>query len=285
LLGNRQSINESAGNFKLDLGDIEIINPENHPYTEKIAAAYAETRKVSPAIAKKAVVKPLILGGLLVKSGFADGMIAGAVNTSASVLKAALLTVGKKAAALPASFFIMLLPDQHLHPTKILVFADAVININPDAEQLAEIGLSTAFTVKKLLAIEPKIAFLSFSTKGSAKHEFVTKVQKAVQIAQNKAPDLLIDGEMQLDTAIIPDIAKLKKCESKVAGSANVLIFPDLNAANIGYKLVQHLAGARALGPITIGLNQPFNDLSRGTTIEDIVASTALTAIQSAKTG
>nr|MQY59283.1 phosphate acetyltransferase [Clostridia bacterium] len=264
--------------------NIEIIDPFNFPKTSEYISFYCQMRKdhsISKKIARMVLAKNLNLGALMVRLGEGDGLVAGACNLTSSIIKSATLMLGlREGISLPSSFFIMAIPDSSLGEEELLIFADAAVNPEPDSSQLADIAISTAMSAKALLGWQPRVALLSFSTKRSASHPLVDKVIEASRIAQKKAPHLLIEGELQADAALIPQIAERKIKESKVAGRANILIFPDLNAANISYKLVQHLAKARAYGPILQGFARPINDLSRGATVEDIISVIIITAVQ-----
>ncbi|MCS7180004.1 MAG: phosphate acetyltransferase, partial [bacterium] len=263
LLGNKEKIYEIGEKMGIqNLGDIEIIDPNTSELFSMFVEKYCEKRKnINKNIAEKIVRRPLIFGGLMVDTGKCDSMVAGAINTTANVIQSASLTVGYLPnIKTPSSFFIMVLPDE-----RVYFFADCAVNISPDENQLAEIGITTGINYKKLMGENPKIAFLSFSTKGSASHPLVEKVQKAVKIAKEKNCDFEIDGEFQVDTAISEEVAKRKLKEiSPVAGKANVLIFPDLNSGNIAYKITQYLGKANAYGPILQGFSKPISDLSRG---------------------
>ena len=284
LLGNIEKIKEKARHLKIDLRNIEIIDPFNFPKMSEYISFYCQMRKdhsISKKIARIVLAKNLNLGALMVRLGGGDGLVAGACNLTSSVIKSATLMLGlREGISLPSSFFIMALPDNSLGEEGVLIFADAAVNPEPSPSQLADIAISTARSAKALLGWQPRVALLSFSTKRSASHPLVDKVVEASRIAQKKAPHLLIEGELQADAALIPHIAERKVKESKVAGRANILIFPDLNAANISYKLVQYLAKARAYGPILQGFARPINDLSRGASIEDIVSVITITAVQ-----
>jgi len=284
LLGNKKRIKEKAHHLKVDLRDIEIIDPFNFPKVSDYISSYCQMRKnsfISKKIAQMVLTKSLNLGALMVRLGDGDGLVAGACNLTSSVIKSAILMLGlKEGISLPSSFFIMVIPDNSLGENGILIFADAAVNPDPSPSQLADIAISTAMSAKTLLGWQPRVALLSFSTKRSASHPLVDKVIEASRIAQEKAPYFLIEGELQADTALIPKVAKRKIKESKVAGRANILIFPDLNAANICYKLIQYLAKAKAYGPILQGFTRPINDLSRGASVEDIVNVITITAVQ-----
>ena len=220
-------------------------------------------------------------GGMMVRLGDADGMVGGVDNATASVIQAAALTVGfREGFSTPSSFFIMIVPEFLGEKDKPFIFADCAVNISPSARQLAEIAVASGTNAKALLGLDPRIAFLSFSTKGSAAHADVDKVTEALRIAQGMNSGFEMDGELQADAAIVPRVAAKKVKQSAVAGRANVLVFPDLDAGNMAYKLVQHLGGAKALGPILQGFAKPVNDMSRGATVDDLVAVAAITAVQ-----
>nr|WP_307989506.1 phosphate acetyltransferase [uncultured Niameybacter sp.] len=283
LIGNRDEILDKANG--LDLNKAEIIDPQSFEemdaYIEKLVELRGSkgmtTEKATELLNKDA----LFLGVMMVKMGKADGMVAGAVNSTANVLRPC-LQILKTApnTKLVSAFFIMDVPNCELGSNGIFVFSDCGLNQNPNAEELAAIAESSAKSFKQLVGEEPVVAMLSHSTYGSAKHADVDKVVEATRIAKAEYPELTVDGELQLDAAIVPEVGGAKAPESKVAGKANVLVFPDLDAGNIGYKLVQRLAKAEAYGPITQGIAKPVNDLSRGCSAEDIVGVVAITAVQ-----
>jgi phosphate acetyltransferase len=278
LVGRPEDVKSLAKEKGIEIEDIEIIEPVAYPEFSRLVDLYIEKRKrVSRKVAEKLLRKELVFGGMLVAAGKVDGMVAGAASTTGSVIQAAGLTVGfQKGISTPSSFFIMVMPDG-----RVLFYADCAVNVNPDASQLADIGIATAMNYSKIMADEPRVAFLSFSTKGSASHPMVEKVAEALKTASEKNAEFLFDGEFQADTALSEKVAKKKvKGESEVAGRANVLVFPDLNAGNISYKLTQYLAGAEAYGPILQGFAGPVSDLSRGANVEDIIGVTAITCLQ-----
>lgn len=285
LLGREEKIKLIAEELNVELPDtIEIINPEDSDKINKYADSYFELRKhkgLSKEEALNFLKNPLYFGALMVYQGDADGLVAGSINATGDVFRPALQTI-KTAPGINivSSCFVMVIPDCPYGDNGLIVFADCAINPNPNAEQLADIAIATAVTGKALLDIEPRVAMLSFSTKGSAKHPLVDKVIEATRIVKEKQPDLLIDGELQADAAIIPSIGERKAPGSKIAGKANILVFPDLQAANISYKLVERLSGAEAIGPISQGMRKPVNDLSRGCSAEDIVNVVAITVLQ-----
>ncbi|HOH46595.1 MAG TPA: phosphate acetyltransferase [Candidatus Cloacimonadota bacterium] len=284
LLGNPVQVNADAAKWGVNLEGAEIINPESDEKIGEYAAWFYEKRKakgVTEEQAAQTVRQGLFFGALLVKFGRASGMVAGAANTTADVLRAALQVVGVKAGLKTvSSCFIMVMPD-YMGEERTMLFADCAVVPNPDSEQLADIAMSTAFTHRAILGEEPKVAMLSFSTKGSAEHELVDKVRSAISIMKERGADFDFDGELQLDAAIVPKVAASKAPGSSVAGAANTLIFPDLQSGNIGYKIAQRIGKAEAIGPIIQGLAAPICDLSRGCSTEDIVNTTVLVLLMS----
>ena len=282
LLGNPEKIKAIAAAEKLDIDGIEIINPELG--NEEYAQLFAELRKkkgVTIEQARETVKDPLYYGNMMVKTGDADGMVAGAVNSSANVIRPALqILKTAPGTKLVSAFFIINIPDCTYGNKGTFIFADCGLNQDPNADEVSEIAISSAKSYKQLICDEPKIAMLSYSTYGSAKSDLVTKMQEATRLAKEKAPELAIDGELQLDAAIVDAVAKQKAPQSNVAGQANVLVFPNLDAGNIGYKLAQRLGKGEAYGPVLQGIAKPVNDLSRGCVAEDIAGVVAITAIQ-----
>ncbi len=286
LLGQQQKITEDAAKLGLDLSRAKILDPATAEQLPKFADFFYNKRKekgVTPDQALETVKNPLFFGACMVKLGIVGGMVAGAANTTADVLRAALQVVGvMPGLKTVSSTFIMVVPD-FLGEDRVFLFADCAVVPNPNSEQLADIATSTALTRRAILGDEPKVALLSFSTLGSAEHELVTKVQEARAILTERKVNFAFDGELQLDAAIIPAIAKSKAPNSQVAGQANTLVFPDLQAGNIGYKLVQRMAKAEAIGPIIQGLAAPVCDLSRGCSWEDIANTVVLVLLMTAK--
>ncbi len=284
LLGNRESIEKVASESGVDLTGIETIDPVSSDKLREYADLFYELRKakgVTPEAALETVKDVMYYGIMMVKTGDADGLVSGAVHSTGDMLRPALQII-KTAPGIKcvSSSFLMDMPDKSFGHNGLLVYADCVVMPCPTAEELAHIAISAANTAKKLCGIEePKVAMLSFSTKGSAKHDLVSKVQQAVDIAHELAPDLMLDGEMQFDAALIPEIGESKAPGSKVAGHANVFVFPDLQAGNIGYKITQRLGKCEAVAVLQ-GLDKPCNDLSRGCSVDDIVATVTLTAVQ-----
>lgn len=280
LVGEIDEIKKGAASNGLDLGQVEVVDPATdarlQPYIEK----YAEKRDQSVGLAKRLVKRPLFFAGMMVAEGDADGGVAGLTSTTTSVIQSAALAVGyAPGVSLASSLFIMVIPDRDGAPGRTLVYADAAITPQPSATELAEIAVTTARSTQLLLGVEPRVAMLSFSTYGSAEHPDVDKVREATARARELAPDLAIDGELQADAALSPEVAARKGADSEVAGQANVLVFPDLDAANMAYKLTQYLAGAAAIGPVMQGFARPFNDLSRGASVDDVVTVAAIAGV------
>ena len=283
LVGNKEEIEKNREGF--DISGATIVDPATDERTAGYIEKLVELRQAKGMTEEKA--KELLLnnylyyGVMMVKMGDADGMVSGACHSTADTLRPCLqILKTKPGTKLVSAFFVMVVPDCEMGANGTFIFGDSGLEQNPDPEKLAAIALSSAESFKLLVGEEPKVAMLSHSTKGSAKHADVDKVVEATKIAKELAPDLMLDGELQLDAAIVPEIGESKAPGSKVAGHANVLIFPNLDCGNIGYKLVQRLAKAEAYGPMLQGIARPVNDLSRGCSAEDIVGVVALTAVQ-----
>jgi len=282
LVGDQAEIKKLAGD--IDLSKVAIENPNTSSNFEKYAEAFCELRKskgMTIEEARETMKNPLYYGVMMVKQGQADGMVAGAINSTANTLRPALqILKTAPGTKLVSAFFVMVVPNCEYGHNGVFVYGDCGLVENPDADQLSEIAIASAKSFKQLVQAEPQVAMLSYSTYGSAKSELTEKVVKATQLAKEKAPYLALDGELQADAALVEAIGKSKAPGSKVAGKANVLIFPDLNCGNIAYKLTERLAKAEAYGPITQGIAKPVNDLSRGCSAEDIVGVVAITAVQ-----
>ena len=284
LVGNIEETKKMAEENNLDISKAEIINPEASELYNEFVEAFYELRKhkgMTEEEAKKLLKSPVFFGMMMLKTGRADGLVSGACHSTADTLRPALqILKTAPGTKLVSSFSVLDVPNCEYGENGVFVFADCGLNQNPNEEELSEIAISSANSFKQIIGKEPRIAMLSYSTYGSAKAEEVDKVRNATNLAKEKDPSLLIDGEMQLDAAIIPSIAESKAPGSNVAGKANTLVFPDLQAGNIGYKLVERLAKAEAYGPICQGMAKPVNDLSRGCKAEDIVGAVAITCVQ-----
>ena len=284
LIGDTEKVTKIAQENNIDISGIKIINPETSEDTENYAKELYELRKnkgLTQEEAKKLVLNPVYYGMMMLKLNEADGLVSGAAHSTSDTLRPA-LQILKTApnTKLVSAFFVMVVPNCEYGANGTFIFADSGLNEEPDAEKLSEIAISSSKSFKQLIGEEPKVAMLSYSTYGSAHSASTEKVIEATKKAQEKEPDLIVDGELQLDAAIIPEIAEFKAPNSKLKGEANVLVFPDLGAGNIGYKLVQRLAKAEAYGPLCQGIAKPVNDLSRGCSAEDIAGVVAITAVQ-----
>jgi phosphate acetyltransferase len=282
LLGDPRAVRETAREIRADLREIPVIDPRHTPRAVDLAEAYAAGRKnIQPNVALRLVRKPFLFGAMMVKVGDADGMVGGAANPTTFLLQAAGLAIGyRKGVPAPSSMMLMRLPRFLGGGPKVLGFADPAVAVDPSPEELAAIAVESGLNFRRFTGEEPVVALLSFSTRGSASHPHVDKVRQAVEIARARGTDFPIDGEFQADAALVPRVAQRKVQKSSVAGRANVLVFPDLDAGNIAYKLVQYLADAEAIGPILQGFAKPVNDLSRGATADDIVKVPVLTILQ-----
>jgi phosphate acetyltransferase len=280
LIGDEKAIRSKSEQLGVKLDNVHIANPEKSENQKNFTQIYYDLRKAKGMQleqAQQTMKHPLFFGAMMVREGLADGSVAGSISTTGDVIRAGIQIVGMPPGiAVVSSFFLMVFPQF------TYTYADCGVVPDPTYEQLADIAISTADNHKKLTGEEPRVAMLSFSTKGSASHPLVEKVQKATLLVKQKRPDLIVDGELQLDSAIVPSVCMKKAPDSPIAGKANVLIFPDLNAGNIGYKLTQRLAGAEAYGPVIQGLKKPCYDLSRGCSVDDIVSMVAINSVAGA---
>lgn len=285
LIGNPEKVRKSARDNDIDIEEAEIINPIESKYYEEFVQKFYEMRKAKGMTEEKArdtIKQNIYFGVMMLKENLADGLVSGACHSTSDTLRPA-LQILKTApnTKLVSAFFVMDVPNCEYGENGVFIFGDSGLNQNPNSEELSEIAISSADSFRRLIDAEPKVAMLSYSTFGSSvPTPLIGKVQNATRLVKEKNPDLIVDGEIQLDAAIVPEVAKMKAPDSKLKGDANVLIFPDLDAGNIGYKLVQRLAKAEAYGPLCQGIAKPVNDLSRGCSYEDVAGVIAITAVQ-----
>ena len=284
LIGNKEQVEKDSKENNIDLSGVEIIDIKSSTKKQEYAQKLFELRQakgMTEEEASKLIEEPIYFGMMMLKNGKADGLVSGAAHSTSNTLRPA-LQILKTApnTKLVSAFFVMCVPNCEYGEHGTFIYGDSGLNQNPNADELSEIAISSAKSFKSLVEAEPKVAMLSYSTYGSAKSELTEKVIEATKLVKEKAPDLLVDGELQVDSAIIPEVSKSKAPGSPIEGNANVLIFPDLNAGNIGYKLTQRLAKAEAYGPLCQGIAKPVNDLSRGCSADDIVGVVAITAVQ-----
>lgn len=286
LLGNPEQVRQEAEKLGASIDQATLVDPKTDPRREKYATMMTEIRKSKGLTMEEALHlldDPLYFAPMMIKAGDADGELAGAINATGDVLRPAFQYIKTlPGVSVVSGAFLMFINDPNIGHEGILVFADCAVLPDPDERQLAEIAITTAQTAKAIIGLEPRVAMLSFSTKGSASHDMVDKVVRATKLAMEMAPDLKIEGELQVDAALVKEVAQLKAPGSEVAGRANILIFPSLESGNIGYKLVQRLAKAEAIGPVLQGMAAPINDLSRGCSVTDIVNMVAITSNQAA---
>lgn len=283
VLGSPGQIAAAVERAGVGLEGIAVINPRENDKLTAYAEQYSLRREgISVSVAKRIVSKPLAYAGMMAASGDADAVVGGIAGATTSVIQAGVLTIGlADGINTPSSFFLMIIPDFLGEKDKPFIYADCAVNVDPTAEQLADIALASATSARTILGCEPRVAMLSYSTKGSGAGPAVEKVKESLEIAKARDPQLAIDGEFQADSAIVPAVAAKKvKVESDVAGKANVLIFPNLDSGNMAYKLTQYMAGARAIGPFLQGFAKPITDLSRGASVDDVVSATILTLAQ-----
>jgi phosphate acetyltransferase len=280
VLGKPEQIEVAIEKAGVGLDGIRTISPQESDRLGVYAEKYSRRRDgISVAVARHIVAKPLCYAGMMLACSEADAIVGGVASATTTVIQAAILTVGLvPGVKTPSSYFLIIIPDFLGEKDKAFIYADCAVNVDPTAEQLADIALASAMSARRILSQQPRVALLSFSTKGSASSPSVDKVKEALKIARTREPELAIDGEFQVDSAIVPTVAARKvRDESAVAGKANVIIFPDLNSGNIAYKLTQYMAGAQAIGPFLQGFRKPIADLSRGASVDDIVAAVTLT--------